>query len=251
MKNTVTRITLFLILQILVVAELFAVVSSETLDIRAYKNYNRNPGDDFMAIYITDAITSSLEMIAESNHKFSTETPSSTPKDLNITPYLENRLLGTMPEDNETVPVSEDNIIFSYRAIGNVSSNYTISLEIEPFKQQLEGQDNPYIIETYYQMMNENVVFQNTSSVTTSGENPWRIELTQIGDHDVASANESAIIKTMVSVKDQNGSTNNRSVSDDVWIARGAIAAVIDRTDYEGAPEGDYRAYCKVLVDPE
>lgn len=250
MKNTVTRIALFLILQILVVAELFAVVSSETLDIKAYKNYNEDSGKEFMAIYITDAITSSLQMIAESEQKFTTETPPSAANDLDITPYLENRLLGTIP-NNGTAPVSEDNIIFSYRAIGNVSSNYTISLEIEPFKQQLEGQDNPYIIETYYQMMNENVVFQNTSSVTSSDKNPWRIELTQTGNHDVASANESAIIKTMVSVKDQNCSTNNRSVSDDVWIARGAIAAVIDRTDYEGAPEGDYRAYCKVLVEPE
>ena len=111
-------------------------------------------------------------------------------------------------------------------------------------------ESSPHYIDAYYQILNENAVFQGTSSTKSTDE--WEVSLvSSSSDDSTSSPNEAAGIRTEWIVKDSNGNSDhhsNVSPSQDVWIVRGAVAVVVDREDYMGAPDGDYRAYCTVKV---
>lgn len=222
--------------------------SEENLEIKAYKNYHASEG--FLAVYITDAITSSLKLVAESEGAAVTDI-----EPIDITPYVENSLLGPVPAAGETAIVSEENIVFSYRVVGNLSSNYTISFTIDPFKQDAIG-DSQYSIATYYAIMHENAVFQGTSSTESSDSPSWRINLTPSESHGIASDNNSAELNANWNVQYQEQYWGNNyygidplhNPSSDSWIVRGAVAVIVDSEDYQAAPNGDYEAICKVRV---
>lgn len=223
--------------------------SEETLEIKAYKNYHASEG--FLAVYITDAITSSLKLVAESEGAAVADI-----EPINITPYVENSFLGTVPSSYKEDIVSEENIVFSYRVVGNLSSSYTISFTINPFVQDAAGES--HLIAAYYQILNENAVFQGTSSTDSSDSPSWRINLTPSNSHGIASSNNSAELSANWNVQYQYqnwrgnyyyyDTDSSHSPSSDSWIVRGAVAVIVDREDYQAAPNGDYEAICKVRV---
>ena len=239
-KSKLIRLTSILLMLGFSALNLTAVVSEENLEIKAYKNYSAENGD-FMAVYITDAITSSLSLILESRENFNA---SGKPQNLDITPYVEKQLLGDIANPN----ISEENIAFSYRVVGNQICHYTLELSIEPFIQQVES-TSEYRINAYYEKLNENAVFQATSS-DESIDN-WHVYLTSLSSSGSTSSSNNAYIKAEWTVEDAYGQShhdNKGNPSEDMWIIRGAVAVVIDREDYAGAPNGDYKAYCTVKV---
>lgn len=240
-KCKLVRLISILIILGFTALNLTAVVSEKTLEIKAYKN--NYSSEDVLAVYITDAITSSLKLVTENSGSIA---PDTNAPELEITPYVENQLLGNIDDGNPEI--SEENIVFSYRVVGNQVGIYTLKLTIQPFIQQVTS--SPVYISAYYNMLNKNVIFQGSSDTTST--DGWTIKqenLSSVGS--TSSSSSAAILEAQWIVTNSMGFStyrNGMSHSRDLWIARGAIAAVIDKKDYQGAPNGEYKAYCKVEV---
>ena len=242
MRITIVRKLILIIVMFVLILQCLGSVSSEQdLIIKAYKNYYHDDWDSgFMAVYITDALTSSLSIVTESRYnEASTEYPSAESSILDFTDYLVEPIIGSIESPN----ISEDNIIFSYRAIGNVAKKYTITLTLGPFYQ--DGDVDKYKVNAYYEMLNENVIFQGSSSDTSSDGFTITKSSTKNKTGDTNQGNvELTSAWTVINSNNQvSGISQN-----DVWFSRGAVALVLDKNSYASAPDGTYKAYCTVKV---
>ena len=238
------RLMILMLCMILNIANLGSSSPEQTLTIKAYKNAEPSQ-NSFMGVYITDAITSALDVVAQNVNSGNV-----SGSDIDITEYVKSPLLGDI--DNPTV--SEENIIFSYRVVGNYSpADYTISLAIGAFEEQ--EVDNPTLINAYYKIVNENAVWQTTSKNTYSEKEgwattTWTISLQGGTKEAFSNGNKSADLQASWNVDDDRW-LSNPFPKHDIWIVRGAVATVIDSEEYEAAPNGTYKAVCKVVVQYE
>lgn len=256
------RYLLLLLIMALSMAGLSAVVSTQSLDIKAYKNHAEATNEEgYIGVYITDAMTDSLAVVAENDVSGDTNATTVKGRDMDITNYMKEPVLG---EISSNPSISEENILFSYRVVGNLRGRYTINFNITPFN----GSDNNSRIDASYKLVNETLNFHGINS--TSIDSDWKLE-TVSGNKNGSTLNMNSIdISAKWNVSQQvwevgdwtvrpwhddfNGNdfnwrgNPNFDISPYPWYARGSVAIVVDKEGYEKAPDGEYRATCTVEV---
>ena len=266
------RYLLLLLIMALSMSGLSAVVSTQSLDIKAYKNYAEATNEEgYIGVYITDAMTDSLEVVAENDVSGNTNATTVKGRDMDITSYMKEPVLG---EVSSNPSISEENILFSYRVVGNLRGRYTINFNITPFN----GSDNNSRIDAAYKLVNETLNFHGYGSLTFTepGEHGdiWTLAKNNGGTKSGSTAggssmNISAGWTLTQEIWDNgfwgwgagyedysnfNGNDFDRRGNPDFdttpypWYARGSVAIVVDKEGYEKAPDGEYRATCTVEV---
>ena len=229
------KIATILISMLLVLIPLSASTDEAVLDIKAYK---LGGAGEFIELTITDALNKSLNVVGTNTD--STETPK-----LDITDYIDD-YLGRLPSGETSSNVYGD-VLFSYRLDGTVQGKYDIDVTLSPFEEDGEGTD---CVDAYFALQNENVVFNATNK--TESADGFSISLLDSGtksdvtgtENENDTSHKNVKLKTSIQI----AGPDNANSSSDIWIARGAVFAIISRQDYESVSNNEYRSTVTVTV---
>ncbi len=253
MKKTLSAI-LILMIALVQLGSVSGDTHDTSLQIKAYKV--RSSENMFLNLSVTDSITdgSQLNTIAGSDASSSEEPPVTGEIVLDEFIGTGNGLLvGTLPASGKAISddVTYGRIIFSYRVEGNYAGSFDITISISPFKNE-DGNK----VSAYYDLRNKSLGLNGISSVPVAGEDGSRT--TEYTDSSGKEWSLSFITdEVFTPVIDATGSLESGwtvsggaagDILDRTWIAREAVYAVIDRSTFDNAPEGSYKAYVMVSV---
>ena len=229
MKRNVIICTILLLLFLIVPA--FSV----ELGIKAYKLGGTDETGKYFEFAITDALTGSLNIVKDIDN----EDGSSSRGQIDITDYIDD-FLGVIPSGKASG--SYGNFLFSYRLAGNQEGSYTISMTLPPFKGTATL--NTGIVNAYYELKNVNIIFNEAH--TTESNDGFTISQTLGNPTYQSTKNSDVSLRTNINVT--NGNDTSGEFSNDIWIARGAIFAIIDSSDYEAVGNDLYNASVVVNI---
>ena len=252
MKKTLSAI-LILMIALVQLGSVSGDTHDTSLQIKAYKV--RSSENRFLYLSVTDSITdgSQLNTIAGS----SSEEPPVT-GEIVLDEFIgtgNGLLVGTLPASGKAISddVTYGRIIFSYRVEGNYEGSFDITISISPFENE-DGNT----VSAYYDLRNKSLGLNGISSVPIAGEDGSRT--TEYTDSSgkkwslsfITAEEFTPVIDTTGSLESgwtvSGGGTAAGEILDRTWIAREAVYAVIDRSTFDNAPEGSYKAYVTVSV---
>lgn len=226
------KIILKLLILIFVSVSIFSDATVQTpgeFKIKGYK-INREEGT---TLTVVDALTGSLNEIKDKGS-------------LSVDGYY------TLGNAATTTASTVDDIAFSYRVSGNIANNYTVKIIVKPFIHESDKS----VIDTKYFLINETVRFLDSNSSQSSDYKEKEGLIIEDSDDPADKTikqtgvlSETTSSHTLVDKFDVKGAANK--VSDDIWIARGAVAFVIDETSFDDAIEGKYKASIEISLSPE
>ena len=227
------KIAICLITLMIIIFPCYSAVSDEVqLEIKAYKLGGK---EEFIELTITDALSGSLNIV-EGTSDVSTTNQAR----LDISDYIED-FLGRLPSA-ETTSDLYGGILFSYRLDGNLPGNYDIDITLSSFKKD-GGSD---IVNAYFGLVNENVIFNGTSKTESAGGfSISRVDEANDDEWGVTSGETKASLHTGVSITSPAGAGKT---TDDIWIARGAVYSIISSGEYESASNGEYISDVTVTI---
>ena len=202
----------------------FEPLSSTTFEISAFKI---GP-EDYLKLYITDAINESLAVI-----DYSTETDLDT---INLS-------------DHTDALIDTPTVIFSYRVAGNTTGSYTVRIDFNPLKIDSADQSKQDTITATYGMNNFNLVFP-VSYTTYVPETDWEIYYQGSTNADGLPVIASREVSTSP-VYDAFSVSWKVDGSGDAqeWVSRGAVTMQLDENTYKGASTGTYKANVVVTLE--
>ena len=224
-----------------------------SLQIKAYKV--KSSAEKFLNLSVTDSITdgSQLNTIV-GIEQVASENPVSG--EIVLDKFIgtgNGELLGTLPEAGEPISrnVTYGRIIFSYRVEGNYEGRFDVSISISPFTNE-----ENHNVSAYYDLRNKSLGLNGVSIVPVAEDTKrtteyidgsgkkWLLSFNTV--NEFASVTDTS--GTLQSTWDVSDGTMNGDLVDRTWIAREAVYAVIDRSTFDDAPEGSYKAYVTVSV---
>ena len=226
-----------------------------SLQIKAYKV--KSSTEKFLNLSVTDSITDGSQL----NTIVGTESTASAGDNPVIGEVVldefigtgNGQLIGTLPASGAiSKDVTYGRIIFSYRVEGNYEGSFEISITINPFANE-KGD----MVSAYYDLRNKSLGLNGISSVPVADDSKRTTEYTDSSGRKWALSFDSADMFTTVSNASgslvstwtvSGGNTASGEILDRTWIAREAVYAVIDRSTFDNAPEGSYKAYVTVSV---
>ncbi len=220
---------------ILLLVLLIVPAFSADLGIKAYKLGGADESGKYFELAITDALTGSLNIVKD----VADGEGASTTGQINITDYIDD-FLGTIPSAQASG--SYGSFLFSYRLAGNYEGSYTISMTLSPFKGTASS--NTGIVNAYYELKNENIIF-NEAHTTESRDG---FTITQSSGNPSYKATNDSSVELSTSINISNGNSTEYELIDDIWIARGAIFAIIDSSDYDSVGNDLYNASVVVEI---
>ena len=226
-----------------------------SLQIKAYKV--KSSTEKFLNLSVTDSITDGSQL----NTIVGTEATASAGDNPVIGEVVldefigtgNGQLIGTLPASGAiSKDVTYGRIIFSYRVEGNYEGSFEVGISISPFTNE-----NGNVVNAYYDLRNKSLGLNGVSIVpvaedtkrtteyTDSSGKKWYLSFDTADTYTtVIDASEELISKWSVS----GGNTTSGDQLDRTWIAREAVYAVVDRSTFDNAPEGSYKAYVTVSV---
>ena len=216
-----------------------AAIHAETTPVKEFtiRGYKIKQSDTPI-LTIVDALTGSLQEI--------------TGGEINVDGYY------TLGSASTATADTVSDIAFSYRVSGSCTGSYNVSVTVEPFALRTGGTDGngDYLtndnatIDTSYFLINETVRFLNANS-STSDDN-FKIENYEPEDSGYVYNKVVRSAKGTLTDGFRITSLGSSTASSaDTWIARGAIAFVIDSEDFNAAntQEGTYEADVTVKLE--
>ena len=240
------KITLLLLAVLILISHLYAVAEPQTADfkIKAYKLGPQVSGEDYLDFTITDALNRKLDTVEDSVGEDGVIQAGR----IDITDYL-NNYTGTLPSSEGS---GRGGILFSYRLSGNIEGSYGITLTLNAFSN---GHD---YVDASYELLHENVTF-NESSTTTSADKSLSVsshveESFGVTGNDAEHSGGSGQTNNSVNLElvvnaEPTGIAPSETLDRDIWIARGAVNAVISKLDYDSASNGEYTANVIVTIE--
>lgn len=222
------RLIIIIMLLVSVPLCLFSSIrtASDSLTIRAYKMATPEDGKEHIEMKIYDAVVDSLKTIGDG-------------ESINLNKFLSgslenNALIGSATSG------STGRLVYAFNIEGNTMGDYSVTIEMKPFvlmNGEEEISDNK--IRYYFHVMNDYSFFKGTES-----------------DISIDGAKVKYIKNTIGAQTDSTGGKIKVSFfisglsrpSEDVWTVRGGIGIVMDKNDYDSAPNGKYRAIAKVTL---
>ena len=254
MKKTLSAI-LILMIALVQLGSVPGDTHDTSLQIKAYKV--KSSTEKFLNLSVTDSITDGSQL----NTIVGTESTASAGDNPVIGEVVldefigtgNGQLIGTLPASGAiSKDVTYGRIIFSYRVEGNYEGNFEVGISISPFENE-----NGNIVSAYYDLRNKSLGLngvgivpiaedtKRTTEYTDSSGKKWYLSFDTADTYTtVIDASEELISKWSVS----GGNTTSGDQLDRTWIAREAVYAVVDRSTFDNAPEGSYKAYVTVSV---
>lgn len=200
----------------------YATSNSKTEEL-VIKGYKANP-EDYLKIIVTDALNSSLNVIPDNGR-------------LDITNHL-NSLFAT---DGGVIDNKYSQVVFSYRVIGNTKDTYTITFDVESFKNE-----DPLIsdrIDAYYELQNLRLTYSNGSAL----QNNEKYE-TEDGESFFTTNSQPSSGSPITNGSFSATWTTNPLMDANVWTARGTVQMSVSLPDYNAAAYGRYTAAVKITL---
>ena len=225
-----------------------------SLQIKAYKV--KSSTEKFLNLSVTDSITDGSQLNTIAGTASSSEEQPVT-GEIVLDEFVgtgNGQLIGTLPESGKAISkdITYGRIIFSYRVEGNYEGSFEISITINPFSNE-KGD----MVNAYYDLRNKSLGLNGISSVPVADDSKRTTEYTDSSGRKWALSFDTADMFTTVSNTSgslvstwtvSGGNTASGEILDRTWIAREAVYAVIDRSTFDNAPEGSYKAYVTVSV---
>ena len=231
MKKIALSVFLFIMCSLLFAAD--GDLPDLVFDIKAYKLGQTDESiGEYFELTVTDALSGSLSVVDD---RQTDDVGKQIYDEVDLTDYIE-KYLGTLPQKAGT---GSGAILYSYRVAGNVTGKYNIGMSIHRFSGSKEEDS----IDAFYEIMNENIIFNHSS--TTKSADGFEIKQNNTGSKfDATSDTEPSVdLSTGIEI-------TGTGTSKDIWIARGAVSAVIDKSGYEGAANDEYKSFVTVSVSP-
>ncbi len=202
-------------------------------NIKAYK-LGQVAAGEYFELKVTDALNGSLSVIHDPEKD---ESGNPLRDDVDITDYI-NNYLGTLPTDTGS---GDGTVLYSYRLAGNGPGKYQITMSISEFT----GENNAQSIDAFYEISNENIIFNHSSK--TESDDGFSITQIETGSkYGSTVSTQPVILITQIEIS----APSDKTLSDDIWIARGAVSAIIDQAGYANAPNDRYVSAVTISVAP-
>ena len=224
MKRIAISAVLLLILPVFLSASIRT--ASDTLVVRAYKIVAPEDGKEHLEMHVYDAITDSLKLV-----------------DDNGTINLDKFLSGSL-ENSSLIGTAESGktgrLIYAFNVEGNTMGDYTISIEMEPFVlMNGDSEISENKVNLYFYTVNDFAYFKGTEGA----ESMDSAKLKYINNTSGARSNDA---DNKISASFIVTGLSRPSV--DIWTVRGGIGVILDKSEYDIAPNGRYRSVAKVTL---
>lgn len=261
MKRTLTLLLILLLSAI----SLFAVETSDTLRVVAYKKEKSSTPTN--SLQVIDALTGTLKTIPNGSSG-SHDTHYDDDKHLNMSDYINNYL----DDSSRTFTDLElsKKALFSVHVNGNSTGNYTVSISFGKFANLDTGDYPNAIIKNVYYLGKFNAFFTSTgtstSTISKSGtayycsveKGTYSTEKITVDSTTTQGTGDSLSFSWKVGSKTSSSSSYiyDKNTVIDYWEAEAMVALIIDKTTYTSKdssgndviPNGEYEAVITVSL---
>ena len=230
------KIAVIIMMFLLILPSFTAAVDYETTTQFTVKAYKSNPDANgtpatatLLSVY--DALSRALNEVGQGEGKTGS---------IDVLPYLNNFL-----STSSQIADPKKQVLFSYLVSGSQTGVYKLEIKIDPFQGPYIVQGDTWTelasmgtLDTYYQTRDVGFIFPKSH---TSNDGTQSISGNINFGNKIQTAPVTYTITWTVSTTAQNG------LLTDAWIAEGVIMMALDKTAYDNATTGGYRA--KVTVN--
>lgn len=219
------RMTSIFVIVLFIVSSVYAISSTTSFTINAYKVGTYSEPHITMEAY--DALEANLTMIKSGNQ-------------LDLSNYTSN-LKNNSEDSSYSVEPYDRHVIFSFHVDGNYNGSFKLSVQIGPLvHSNSDGtvKDSSHVITAYYEMRDTSCVF--TSTYKSTGEKGGKASTPTLSPlYIIVPVSDSdSIPQSFVSTWTIS---NIRTGEYENWRAQGSVGISIDRTSYKKAADDSAR----------